>query len=161
MASSNSNYSLNTYVNPTISYQLTPKFTVSMGLMAVQSNFNNLTYYNAYDGQQQTVNYSGLSAYYTLQGAYQLSEKLKVYGGIMVGTQQTMDFAGAKIPMNQQNNNRPKAYRLGFEYKIGDHASLQFEFQMRETNAIQDMQMQSGRGFGGMRNSSMFGPQIW
>jgi len=159
MASGNNNYALNTYVNPTISYQLTEKFSISMGLMAVQSNFNNFTYYN-YEGRVESVNYSGMSAYYTLQGAYQLSEKLRVYGGIMVGTE-SMDFVGANIPTEQKNNHTPKAYQFGVQYKIGDNAYLQFEFQLREATPMQSMQMQSANGFGMMGNSNMFGPRIW
>ncbi len=158
MSSGKNNYALNTYVNPTISYQLTPKFSVSMGLMAVQSNYNNFSFYN-YEGQVQNMNYSGTTAYFTLQGAYQLSEKLRVYGGVMLGTE-NMDFAGINIPTEPKN--RPKAYQVGFEYKIGEHASLQFEFQMRDSSPMQNMQMQSARGFGGMGmgSSSMFGPRM-
>ena len=71
MSSGNNNYSFNTYVNPTVSYQLNPRFSISMGLMAVQSNFNNFTFYN-YEGQVHNINYSGTSAYFTLQGAFVL-----------------------------------------------------------------------------------------
>ncbi len=159
MSSGQNNYAFNTYVNPTISYQLTPKFTVSMGLMAVHSNYNNYTFYNYYEGQVQNMNYSGTSAYFTLQGAYQLSEKLRVYGGVMVGTE-NMDFMGANIPTESKNMHRPKAYQIGFEYKIGEHASLQFEFQMREATPMQNMQMQSARGIGVMGSSSMFGSRM-
>jgi len=159
MASGNNNYALNTYVNPTISYQLTPKFSISMGLMAVQSNYNNFTYYN-YEGQVESINYSGMSAYYTLQGAYQLSEKIRVYGGIMVGTE-SMDFMGANIPNEANNNHMPKAYQFGVQYKIGDNAFLQIEFQLREASPMQNMQMQSASGFGLMGNSNMFGPRMW
>lgn len=159
MFSGKNNYAFTTYVNPQISYALTPRFTVSMGLMAVQSNYNNFNYYN-YSGRAENINYSGTSAYYTLQGSYLLSEKLKVYGGVMVGTN-SMDFLGAPISNTSENKHNPRAYRLGFQYKIGEHASLQFEFQMHENNTLQDMQMRSGRGFGPMNHSSMFGPQMW
>jgi len=159
MSSGNNSYSFNTYINPTISYQLTPRFSVSMGLMAVQSNINNYTYYN-YEGQVKTVNYSGMSAYYTLQGAYQLSEKIRVYGGVMVGTE-SMDFLGTNIPNSTNNKHHPKAYQIGFEYKIGEHSSLNFEFQYRDASPMQNMQMQSVNGFGMMGNSSMFGPRMW
>lgn len=160
MSSGNNGSAFNTYVNPTVSYQFTPKLSVSMGLMAVQSNFNNYSYYNYYEGQIENTSFSGVSAYYTLQASYQLSEKIRVYGGIMLGDQ-SIDFAGTNIPTDPQNNRAPMAYRAGFEYKIGKNATLQFEFQFREANSIQDMQMQSVNGFGMMRNSSMFGPSMY
>lgn len=152
-------FSMNTYVKPTISYQLTPKFSVSMGLMAVKSNFNNVHYYNYNEGQIQSVNYNGNSAYFTVQGAYQLNDNMKIYGGVMVGTQ-NLDFAGASIP-NQTNPANPKAFQLGMEYKLGENTFIQLEVQFREANSIQDMQMQSSQGFGMMNRNPMFGSQIW
>lgn len=156
MSSGSNNYSLNTYINPTIGYQFSPKLSVSVGLMAVQSNLNNYSYYNSYEGTVKTINYSGLSSFVTLQANYKVSDKITVYGGVMVGSE-LMDFAGTDIPNNKTKT--PSAYRLGVEYKIGEHTSLQFEFQYRDVSPMQNMQMQSGTGsgFGMMHNSSPFG----
>ncbi len=120
-------FTLNTYIQPKIAYQISPRFEISMGLMAVQSNINNYTYYN-YEGQSTSVNYNGVSAYYTLQGAYLLSENIKIYGGIMVGTK-AMSFDKTS---NQHQNINPKAYQLGMQYKLGDNSFIQLEFQFRE-----------------------------
>lgn len=159
MSMGKNQFSMNTYVKPTISYQLTPKFSVSMGLMAVRSNFNNLHYLNYYEGQVQSVNYDGTSAYFTMQGAYQLNDKMKIYGGVMIGNQ-NLNFAGAQLP-NQNNQVNPKAFQLGMEYKLGENTFIQLEVQIREANPIQDMQMQSSQGFGIMNRNPMFGSQLW
>ena len=153
-------YSFNTYVNPKIAYQLTPRFSLSMGLMAVQSNFNNLAVYDQYDGQIKNINYSGTTAFYTLQGSYKISDKLNVYGGIMMGSK-SIDFQNAKIPEENKASQNPKAYQIGFEYKVNKHTSLQFEFQMREMSPMQNMQMQSPNNFGSRRNFGSFNSQTW
>ncbi|MBN2667931.1 MAG: outer membrane beta-barrel protein [Bacteroidales bacterium] len=119
---------LSTYINPRINYQLTPRFQVSMGLMAVRSHFDNYTYYNFYESQTQVINANTNSAYFTLQGAYLLSENIKVYGGIMIGAQR-MDMPNANFI-----ENTPKAYQLGLEYKIGKHTAIQLEIQYHENN---------------------------
>jgi hypothetical protein len=160
MGSGQNNYSFNTYINPNISYQLNPKFSISMGLMAIQSNFNNFTYYNRYENQIQSLNYSGTSMFYTLQGTYAWSENLKIYGGVMLGTG-ALDFAGAKIPNSTTSHQNPKAYRLGIEYKIGEHAAVQFEFQMREGSSMQNRQMQNPNSFGMTPNFGNFNSHIW
>jgi hypothetical protein len=123
----NNQFAINTYVQPTIAYKMTPRFEISMGLMAVKSNINNYTYYN-YEGQAQSIDYNGLSAYYTLQGAYLLTENLKVYGGIMIGTE-AMNWNANATSKNKMN---PKAYQIGLQYKLGEHAYIQLEFQYRE-----------------------------
>ncbi len=127
IGSGNNHYSFSTYIHPKISYELTPRFHVSMGLMAVRSNLNAYTYYN-YEGLAQDVNYKGVSAYYTLQGSYLLTENLKIYGGVMLGSH---------FPdMNSKSNNlikNPKAYQLGMQYKFGDF-SLGFEFIYQESD---------------------------
>ncbi len=127
MYAGNHHYAFNTYIHPKISYELTPRFQISMGLMAVRSNLNDYTYYN-YEGRAKNVNYRGLSAYYTLQGAYLLAENLKIYGGVILGNH----FSN----MNSESDNwtkTPKAYQLGMEYKFGDF-SIEFEFIYQESN---------------------------
>lgn len=160
MTSGKNSYALNTYVNPTIAYRFTPKFSLSVGLMAIQSNINNLNVYNLYEGQTQSLNYSGMNTYFTLQGAYQWSEKLKIYGGVMIGTA-SKDFLNTDVSAPNAKVN-PKAYQLGFEYKIGKYSSLIFEMEYRETNYIPSPQMRHGSSFNMMRqNSSFLGSQAW
>jgi len=157
MSSGGSAYSFNSYVNPTVGYKLTPKLSVSVGLMAVQTNLNNYKIYNYQENRVENLSYSGLNTYFTAQASYQLSEKINVYGGIMIGGQ-SIDFAG--VQLSEQNNSMPKAYRLGVEYKLGEHASLQFEMQYHDLTPMQYMQTQSGSGMGMSRSSSMFGPSF-
>ncbi len=131
MYAGKNHYAFGTYVHPKISYKLTPRFQVSMGLMAVRSSLNNYTYYN-YEGLAQDVNYKGLSAYYTLQGAYLLTEDLKIYGGIMLGNH----FSDTGFKSSNASKN-PKAYQLGLEYKFGD-CSIQLEFIYQESDFAND-----------------------
>ena len=155
MSSGGDAYSFNTYVNPTVGYRLSPKLSVSVGVMAVQTNLNNYKIYNYQENQVENMNYSGLNTYFTASASYQLNEKINVYGGVMVGGQ-TMDFAG--VQLDNHNNSTPTAYRLGVEYKIGRNAYLQFEVQYHDLTPMQQMQTQSGSGMGMSRSSSMFGP---
>ncbi len=125
MFNGTSYYQTNAYAK--VGYYLTPKWTVSMGLMGVQTYINDLRMYN-YEGQLQNMNYSGLSTYYTLQTAYQVNPNLSVYGGVMVGSSSlptTSTTAQNTIKVN------PKAYQLGLEYKLGS-TTLNLEIQYRD-----------------------------
>jgi len=156
ISSGGSAYSFNSYVNPTIGYRLTPKLSVSIGLMAVQTNLNNYKVYNYQENQIENLSYSGLNTYFTAEASYQINDKINVYGGVMIGGQ-SMDFAGIEL---NDNHSTPTAYRLGVEYKLGEHAFLQFEVQYHDLTPMQQMQTQSGSGMGMSRSSSMFGPSF-
>ncbi|GEM_PF-5252913 len=102
--------SLSFYTAPQIKYKFTPKLNLSAGLMLINTSVSN--YYLAEKQGKSNFNQTFLFTGFD----YQASEKLKIYGEIMYGLNNS--------PHTIINNNSQYYLRFDAEYKVTENFSI-------------------------------------
>ena len=150
--SNNGSY-LSTSVRPTISYRLTPKFSVYTGVGYTNYQLENFNMLSDFGYQPFSGNLSQMSAF--VGGKYQVNDRLAVYGEVF--------YNFAQITPSNTNFNQGTAFdRIGyaaaFEYKIGDNMYIEGQIRINDFNRgsnVYDPFQNHGFGSGGfMRHSS-------
>jgi len=125
----NGNFS--TFYKPSLSYQISPKFTINTGLMYVNSSANNFPIISDYSYHAFSGN---IAQYYAfVEGEYQLNDKLIIGGSIFY------DFVSFDNFNGLQNNTTRNAldnigYSANFKYKLTKNISIEGEFRVGGNN---------------------------
>lgn len=114
-----------TFYQPTLSYELSPKFTINSGLRYVNSSVSNFLMHTDYSYQSFTGNIAQYSAF--IGGAYQLNENLKVGGSIYYDF--TSYQSGFTTPSSGFDN---VGYSAFFDYKVGKGFHIQGEVRIND-----------------------------
>ncbi len=106
-----------TYVAPQLNFSLTPKLNITVGTIALNSNFNNMMYYNYNEGTTSTVPNSTQMFIY-LQGDYQVNNRIKIRGTTF-----------REITNSSNPNNNPFSFnQIGVDFKISDNIFMSADF---------------------------------
>ncbi len=108
----------NNFIAPTLSYQLTPRFSVQAGTMFINSNFNTFAFGAAETGSPVRANV--MQTFMFTQGQYQVSERLSVTGTAFYNVNQL------NMPrMNPQATNfSSKGMSMFAEFKVTPNFSF-------------------------------------
>jgi len=109
--SNNKNSSVSTFIAPKISYQLTEKFKLNLGLAHFTSHPTLLS--NKSEGCFTANKKNSSADYLFVGGEYQLNKKIIVSGAIMASTN--------SLTVKQNNY---KAVEIGMDYKVSKHSSI-------------------------------------
>ncbi len=113
-----------TYIAPRLSYDFTPRFTLSGGISLANyygignstPEFGGMNMYNGYGMPVSSV---------FIEGSYRLTDNLAVYGAV----HQQIDLLN--MPGQTQNNSNYNfngtSVRMGFKYKVSDNVFIQGE----------------------------------
>ena len=121
--------SFTTFYQPSITYDLSPKFKINTGLLYMNSSVSNVGIYS--DNQYQLFSGS-ISEYYAyIKGQYQVNERLLVGGGIYYNNAQLNAFDGLSLnkDYNQRNN---IGYSANFKYYIAKGLTLEGEIRVND-----------------------------
>jgi len=110
--------SVNTFIAPSMSFALNPKFCFKAGFISTTG---------IYKLKNKPTDYSTFRNYLYAQAQYKLSEKVSITGDIIYGS----DFTGGVH--NSKNNNSVKSYSFGAIYNLNDN--IQFQVNFRQTNS--------------------------
>jgi hypothetical protein len=143
-----------TYYRPTISYDLSPKFSINAGITYVNSSVNNLPVSSDYSYQLFSGN---ISQYYAFVGGqYKLTEKLSVGGSIFYDITSYNAFDGTKLNKNSGLDNL--GYSANFRYKVRKGFYIEGEIRMNDKNPYHQYSNHFSNGFtGGTFENSFFG----
>ncbi len=114
--------SVNIFTEPELRYRLSPKWSISTGLLIMNRSISNL-YTDNNKGR-----YNAVSSYLTASVTYNATEKLRISGEILYGMN--------KSPYSFGNNKNSQEYYLRFnaEYKINEKLTLGLEIINEKTN---------------------------
>ncbi len=102
-----------TFVAPQLSFSLSPKLNITVGTIALNSNFNNMMYYNYNEGTTTAApNASQMFLY--LKGEYQVNERLRLRGSTFREVSNSANPANNPFSFNQ----------VGVDFKINDNMSI-------------------------------------
>jgi opacity protein-like surface antigen len=150
--SNNGSY-LSTSVRPTVSYYLTPKFSVYTGIGYTNYQLENFNMLSDFGYQPFTGNLSQMSAF--VGGKYQVNDRLAVYGEVFYNFAQ---ITSANTNFNQGSTFDKIGYAASFEYKISDNMFIEGQIRINDFNRgsnVYDPFQDHGFGSGGfMRHSS-------
>jgi hypothetical protein len=150
--SNNGSY-LSTSVRPTVSYYLTPKFSVYTGIGYTNYQLENFNMLSDFGYQPFTGNLSQMSAF--VGGKYQVNDRLAVYGEVFYNFAQ---ITSANTSFNQGSTFDKIGYAASFEYKISDNMFIEGQIRINDFNRgsnVYDPFQDHGFGSGGfMRHSS-------
>jgi len=118
-----------TFYNPSVTYDLSPKFKVNTGLLYRNSNVNNVAVYS--DNQYQLFSGSISEYYVYIKGQYQVNEKLFVGGGVYYRNANFNAFDGLSLNNNYNQRNNV-GYSANFKYYIAKGLTLEGEIRVRE-----------------------------
>ena len=130
MTSGNNNL-FNSYISPYVSYPLTSKFSIEVGMSLSRGNFINV--YNPY--YRDVYSMGGMNLLQTslfARGKYELSKNITIYGATSVSQSSFLNPILTKEEMN--GNNLPgsmnsKSFSMGFEYRFNNGSAIYFEVQ--------------------------------
>ncbi len=120
---------MNTYIAPTVDYQVNSKLNVTVTGIIMQNNFNGL---EEFYGNAPGYSYSSNTSNYGISGTayYQLNDKWSIWGdGAYLENQSIFNDYRADAYDNDY-----KTISLGVGYKIND--KVQFHFQYRYSNGL-------------------------
>jgi len=113
-----------TYIAPRLSYDFTPRFTLSGGI-SLASYYGIGNNGPEYAGMNMYSGYGMPTSSVFIEGSYRLTENLAVYGAV----HQQIDLLN--IPGQTQNNTNYNfngtSVRMGFKYKVSDNVFIQGE----------------------------------
>lgn len=120
----------NYYFMPSLRKPITPKLTLSTGVIFSQTNFNNLNFFPI-EGQFQHQNFSPQLNQFTyfVNAQQQLSEKLFMSGTLIY---EKNFFPGNS--MMQQRNFDSQGLMMDFTYKVNDNFSFGAGFRYSNNN---------------------------
>jgi len=121
------------FVAPTVSYDLTERFTLNAGVMTSFGNAFQL-YSASFDGGflypcSGTIMQNMVFA----SGSYKMNEKLTLFGG----TYYEVNRLSLNDDQSKEHNFDNKGVSFGFEYKLSKSSSIQFEIQQGTGNPYQ------------------------
>lgn len=120
---------MNSYIAPTVNYQVNSKLNLSVTGIIMKNNFSGL---QGVYGSDPGYSYNSNMSNYGITGTayYQLSDKWSVWGdGAYMENQSIFNDYRA-----QAYNSDFKTVSLGVGYKVNDH--LEFNFQYRYSNGL-------------------------
>jgi hypothetical protein len=152
-SSSYGNY-FSTFYRPTISYDVSPKFSVNAGITYVNSSVNNLPIRSDYNYQLFSGN---ISQYYAFVGGqYKLTEKLSVGGSIFYDVTSYNAFDGASL--NKSSGLDNLGYSANFRYKVRNGFYIEGEIRMNDKSPYSQYSNHFSNSFmGGSLENSFFG----
>ncbi len=108
---------VSTFVAPQLTYQVNPKLNITVGTIALNSNFNNMMYYNYNEGTSTAVPNSTQMFLY-LKGDYQLTDRIRLRGTTFREVSNSSNPTSNPFSFNQ----------VGIDFKISDHVSMSADF---------------------------------
>ncbi len=119
-----------TYYKPTISYDVSPKFSINTGIAYVNSSVHNLPVISDYNFQLFSGN---ISQYYAFVGGkYKVTEKLSVGGSIFYDFANYNAFDGTQLGKSSGFDNL--GYSAYFQYKVTEGLYIEGEFRYNDKN---------------------------
>ena len=108
---------VSTFVAPELSYRINPKLNITVGTIALNSNFNNMMYYNYNEGTSTAIPNANQMFIY-LKGDYQLTDRIRLRGTTFREVSNSSNPTSNPFSFNQ----------LGVDFKISDHVSMSADF---------------------------------
>ncbi len=115
----------NSYISPSLSYKLSPKLSILLGVVFINSNYKNI--FNSASENVSLSDASGMQSYLRAQAQYQFSERLKITGEILYGKNNIY----SKLGINGANSQNI-SYSVSAEYKLTDNITI--GLQLRKSN---------------------------
>ena len=115
------------YINPTLDYDLSKKWSLNFGMGIAYSNFKLRDYSNA--EQANYANMRAITNYYSAGVTYRASEKLSLYGDIIYA--RTMPVGGGSSPYYDGDR-----YMATFGATYNITKSLSVGFEMRQSRGM-------------------------
>ncbi|MDG1476517.1 MAG: hypothetical protein P8Q14_05185 [Vicingaceae bacterium] len=134
-----------TYYRPTISYDISPRFSLNTGLTYINSHVNNVPVASEYNYQLFSGNISQYNAF--IGGEYKLTDRLIVGGSVFYDFTSYQSFDGQ--PVIKRNGLENIGYSGYFKYKVNDNFSIEGEIRINDRNPYnQNNRPFSNRSFG-------------
>jgi len=134
-----------TYYRPTISYDISPRFSLNTGLTYINSHVNNVPVVSEYNYQLFSGNISQYNAF--IGGEYKLTDRLIVGGSVFYDFTSYQSFDGQ--PVIKRNGLENIGYSGYFKYKVNDNFSIEGEIRINDRNPYnQNNRRFSNRSFG-------------
>lgn len=151
---SNNGSFLYTTLRPTVSYNLTPKFSIYSGVGYTNYQMENFNMLSDFGYQPFTGNISQMSAF--VGGKYQINDRLAVYGEVFYNFAQ---ISAGNYTANALSAFDRVGYAASFEYKIGDNMFIEGQIRINDFNSGSNIYNPiQNHGFGSgsfMRESSL------
>lgn len=132
--SSNVGDFFSTYYKPSITYDVSSRFSLTTGLTYVNSSVNNYPVQSDYYYHFFTGN---ISQYYAfVEGNYKVNEKLTVGGSVFYDFTEYQDVNGKNYSIG--NDYSKLGYSAHFEYKLAKGVSVQGEIRMNDRSPFRN-----------------------
>ena len=124
-----------TYYKPTISYDVSPRFSINTGLIYVNSSVENMPVATDYNYQLFSGN---ISQYYAFVGGkYKLTDKLSVGGSIFYDFSSYTAYDGTSLSKTAGLDNLGGS--ANFEYKVSDHLTIEGEIRYNDKSRFNQL----------------------
>jgi len=138
-----------TFYKPTISYDVTPRFSINTGIIYANSSVNNLPVVSDYNYQLFSGN---ISQYYTfIGGQYKLTDKLSVGGSIFYDATNYSAFDGTSLIKSTGLENL--GYSANFKYKVREGLYFEGEIRYNDKNPYHQNSSFLSNGFMGAEHT--------
>lgn len=134
-----------TFVSPQVSYPLTSRFTVSVG-MTLTNTFGNPYYYPSSEGGYGYPSANFTRSFLYASGAYQLSERLVVSGTVY----KEFNMFDQQSSLSKNYSGDYQGVIMGVDYKIGKNVFIQGQIEISNNPYHRQSYPNSyfGNGFG-------------
>lgn len=141
--SSNSGDFFSTYYRPSISYDVSSRFTVTGGFEYRNTMVNKYPILTDYNYQLFSGN---ISQYYTyVEGAYKVNDKLTVGGSVFYDFTNYQDAFGNNYSSNSNSNLSNLGYSGFVRYKVSDGMFIEAEVRVNDKSPMRNSIMGAGQ----------------
>lgn len=115
------------YFFPKVSYKISPKFDIEVGIIALKNYINSDK--NNFDPDIPFSIIPSSSLYLVSNGNYNINKRVKFHGQLI--KKLTDDFPGTEMPSRAYEN-----YSIGLDYKISNSINIGIQFKSVNNNRL-------------------------